>query len=145
MKKLLIVVTCVPLAFSLVACGESNSSETSGEVVTQEPEKVEKTYESVLSDYTLQIQNAVPNLINEFNTEADASDGSIESLAEISNNKVQDLAKICNDGVSEMAEIMYDKGDEYEVYEEWANQLQNVYMDEANKIQDAYMSRASAY
>ena len=75
------------------ACGESNSSETSGEVVTQEPEKVEKTYESVLSDYTLQIQNAVPNLINEFNTEADASDGSIESLAEISNNKVQDLAK----------------------------------------------------
>ena len=97
------------------------------------------TYESILDDYSKQIADATPGLIEEYNSEAAASDGTIDAKAQICNDKVSELAKISNDGVSEMAQLMYRKGDEYSTYEEWSGKLYDVYMEYAGQIQDAYM------
>ena len=84
------------------------------------------TYESILGDYSKQIADATPGLIEEYNSEAAASDGSIDAKA-----------TICN--VSEMAQLMYRNGDEYSTYEEWAGKLYDIYTEYAGQIQDAYM------
>ena len=98
-----------------------------------------ETYESILDDYSKQIADATPGLIEEYNSEAAASDGTIDAKATICNDKVSALAEISNDGVSEMAQLMYRNGDEYSTYEEWAGKLYDVYMEYAGQIQDAYM------
>lgn len=100
------------------------------------------TYEEIYNSYSQQIADKTPTLINEFNSEADASDGSIDSLAGICNNKVSDLAELTNEGVSAMAELMYKNGDDYSIYDEWGQKLYSVYTDYAGQIQDVYLSRA---
>lgn len=101
------------------------------------------TYESIYDEYSGKLGDMTPTKIDEFNAEADASDGSIDSLAEICNNKVSDLAETCNEGIELMAKLMYRHGDDYSVYEDWASKLTDVYMSQASEVQDAYMARAS--
>ena len=100
------------------------------------------TYQSILEEYTSEMEKAVPGLIREYKSEA-AGISDITRLAEICNDKVGELAEICNEGVSEMAELMQTKGDSYETYEEWAGKLMDIYTDIAGEIQDAYLESAS--
>lgn len=101
-----------------------------------------ETYDSIYEEYSKKLNDMTPGKIDEFNSEADESDGSISSLAEISNNKVADLAEVCTEGIQKMAELMYRNGDDYSVYEENASKLYSVYEDCGTQIYDAYLARA---
>ena len=102
-----------------------------------------KSYQEILDDYTVKIQEAVPGLIEEYNAEAAKNSDGLQGLATICNAKVSKLAEISNDGISEMAEFYYEHGSgSYEEYEEWAGKIMDIYMEEASKIQDAYMESA---
>lgn len=100
------------------------------------------TYESILNDYTQQIKEATPKLIEEYNSEAKESTGSIDELSEISMKKVEKLAAINNKGIEEMSQLMAKNGDSYETYEKWATELISVYEDYAAQIMDAYTESA---
>lgn len=132
MKKLIAVAITGLLAVSLVACGSSsNQTEPSSSEQGQTTESSEKknevenvadnlknegknavdsligageSYEDVYGEYSQKIIDATPTLIDEFKAEADASDGQIDSLAEISNKKVEKLAAIANEGVEKNGE-----------------------------------------
>lgn len=150
-RKIVTLLLAGTLALSITACGGSDKSsssdipaetteettETTEEAKAEEPEI---TYQTILDDYTKQIQDATPGLVEEYNAEVASAAGDVNKLAEISNAKVEELATICNDGVSEMAELMTANGDEYATYEEWAGKLQNVYMEQSKQITDAYMN-----
>ncbi len=101
-----------------------------------------ETYDSIYEEYSKKLNDMTPGKIDEFNSEADESDGSISSLAEISNNKVADLAEVCTEGIQKMAELMYRNGDDCSVYEENASKLYSVYEDCGTQIYDAYLARA---
>ena len=101
-----------------------------------------ETYDSIYEEYSTKITDMTPGKIDEFNSEADASDGEISTLAEISNNKVSDLAEVCTEGMGKMAELMYRNGDDYSVYEENAQKLYSVYESCGTEIYNAYLDRA---
>lgn len=133
------------LSLSLIACGgesDSSSDDTTKTESTEETQS-EVTYQTILDDYTKQIQDATPGLIEEYNAESADKANDLNALAELSNSKVEKLAEICNTGVEEMAELMTKNGDEYETYEEWAGKLQDVYMEYAAQITDAYTNSTS--
>ena len=96
-----------------------------------------QTYEDVLNEYTIKIEELTPTLVNEFKSEATGVTD-ITKLAEISNNKIQKLAEISTEGISKMAEIKIENNDDNSVYEEWAQKLTNVYETEAKKLTDEY-------
>lgn len=154
-KKLVTLILAGTMAFSMTACGGSDEAEPaeeetqveeSAEVTESESETAESsdleevTYQSILDDYTKQIQEATPGLVEEYNTESADKSGDIEALAELSNSKVEKLAEICNEGVEKMAELMLKNGDDQETYEEWAGKLQDVYTEYSAQITDAYTS-----
>lgn len=100
------------------------------------------TYDSIYEEYSKKLTDMTPGKIDEFNSEADASDGSINTLAEISNNKVSDLAEVCTEGIEKMAQVMYRNGDDYSVYEENSKKLYSVYEDCGTQVYNAYLARA---
>ena len=125
-KKIVAIMLASMLAVSATACGDSGESSGGNDTAQEadegsnaadeaEPEAAEEvTYQSILDDYTKQIQDATPGLVDEYNTEAADKAGDLEALAELSNSKVEELAKICNDGVGEMADLMLKNGDDQE-------------------------------
>ena len=137
MKKIAVILLVLMMCLGFAACG-GDSGETANDEATEAP----ATYQSILDEYTKKIQDAVPGLLEEYNTEAAEKAGDIQALAELSNDKISKLAEISNEGIEQMAELMYDNGDEYETYEEWANKLTDVYMTESEKITNAYMDSA---
>lgn len=154
-KKMVALLLASFMAFSITACeGNDTSEEVQTETTTEEGAEVtesesetakssdseEITYQSILDDYTKQIQEATPGLVEEYNTESADKAGDIEALAELSNSKVEKLAEICNEGVQKMAELMLKNGDDQETYEEWAGKLQDVYTEYSAQITDAYTS-----
>ncbi len=153
-KRIVAIMMAGMLAVSATACGGGSGEDASGNDTTQETDnasdsaeaedpEAEVTYQSILDDYTKQIQDATPGLVDEYNTEAADKAGDLEALAELSNSKVEELAKICNDGVGEMADLMIKNGDDQETYEEWAGKLQDVYTEYAAQITDAYTDSTS--
>ena len=144
-KKLVALLFVGALALSIVACsGESGSSSNdASKTETTEESQPEVTYQTILDDYTKQIQDATPGLIEEYNSESADITNDLNALAELSNSKVEKLAEICNTGVEEMAELMTKNGDEYETYEEWAGKLRDVYMEYSKQITDAYTNSTS--
>lgn len=151
-KRIVAIMMAGMLAVSATACGGGSGEDASD--TTQEADnasdsaeaedpEAEVTYQSILDDYTKQIQDATPGLVDEYNTEAADKAGDLEALAELSNSKVEELAKICNDGVGEMADLMIKNGDDQETYEEWAGKLQDVYTEYAAQITDAYTDSTS--
>ena len=144
-KKLVTLLLVGALALSVTACGgeSSSSSNDTSKTETTEESQPEVTYQTILDDYTKQIQDATPGLIEEYNSESADISNDLNALAELSNSKVEKLAEICNAGVEEMAELMTKNGDEYETYEEWAGKLQDVYMEYSTQITDAYTDSAS--
>lgn len=101
------------------------------------------SYQSILDEYTIKLQNETPKLIQEYKDEAANNNDGLMGLATISMNKVTKLAEICTEGGSKMAEVMLSSGSgSYDEYEEWAGKLQEVYMTEAAKITDVYMESA---
>ena len=154
-KKIVAIMLASMLAVSATACGDSGESSGGNDTAQEadegsnaadeaEPEAAEEvTYQSILDDYTKQIQDATPGLVDEYNTEAADKAGDLEALAELSNSKVEELAKICNDGVGEMADLMLKNGDDQETYEEWAGKLQDVYTEYSTQITDAYTDSTS--
>lgn len=154
-KKLVALMLAAAIAFSMASCGGSDEAEPAAEE-TQVEENTESksedaessdseevTYQSILDDYTKQIQDATPGLVEEYNTESADKAGDIEALAELSNIKVEKLAEICNEGIEKMAELMLENGDDQETYEEWAGRLQNVYTEYSTQITDAYTNSAT--
>ena len=154
MKKWLSLTLAIFMVFTLCACGstpsasqaDNQSSKQSEEPVStpdgQTPVKYD-SYQAILDDYTVKLQDATPGLIEEYKSEAAHNNDGLEGLATICNAKVTELAKISNDGISEMAEYYYKHGSgSYDEYSEWAGKIQDVYMEEAGKIQDAYMESA---
>lgn len=110
---------------------------------TLDEPKAERTYQSILDEYSEKIRDAVPVLIEEYNTEAAKNEDGLTGLAKISNAKISKLAEMSIEGVGEMAKLMYAEGSgKYDEYEEWAGKLQKVYTEEASKISDAYMESA---
>lgn len=101
-------------------------------------------YQSILSEYTLKIQDATPGLIQEFRNEASTNTSGIDGLAAISNNKVEKLAIISTDGVNQMANLHYSLSDDYSIYESWANQLITIYTEESQKIIGEYLASSAA-
>ena len=141
-KKILTLGLTAIMTASLVACGGSSGDSDSGNASDQDQAE-EVTYESILDDYTKQLQDATPGLVEEYNEESADLSGDVNALAELSNEKIEELAEICNDGVGEMAELKLKNGDDDETYEDWAGKLQDIYQDEAQDITDAYMDSAT--
>lgn len=163
-KKLVTLMLAGIMTFSMMACGGSgnadkndssqNSNQESGaetdatdstdiEVSNSEENAGDVTYQSILDEYSKQIIDATPGLVDEYNAEAEEAGADIEKLAEISNDKISKLAEINSKGTQEMASLMMTTGDEYETYEEWAGKLYDVYEEYAGQITDAYMDSAS--
>ena len=147
-KNIVILVVIIALVLACAACtsnpANSNSTESQSDGGASTSTSGDKTYQSVLDDYTKKLQDATPGLIEEYNAEAATNQGGLEGLANIANAKVSELAKICNDGVSEMAELMLSTGSgTSDEYEEWATKLQNIYSAEAQKIMDNYTNSAT--
>ncbi|MFZ4908210.1 LysM peptidoglycan-binding domain-containing protein [Enterococcus thailandicus] len=101
-------------------------------------------YQKILDEYTAKIQNATPNLIQEFKNEAASNTGGIDGLAAISNNKVEKLAMISNEGIGKMADLHYSLSDEYSTYETWATKLTDIYTVESQKIVEEYLAYSSS-
>ena len=99
------------------------------------------SYQSILDEYTAKMENAVPGLVREYQSEASGV-SELDRLAEICNDKISDLAEICNEGISEMAKLMQKSGDSYDTYEKWANKLMDNYTDISQEIMDAYLDSA---
>lgn len=95
-------------------------------------------YQAIYDEYSKKISEAVPGLIEEYNSAA-AGISDMQTLATLSNQCVGKLAEICNDGVGKMAKHMYKINDTYENYEAWSMKLMDVYTKEASKITDAYL------
>ena len=159
MKKCLSLILAVLMIFTLCACGSTHSDsqvdtpppaqsdEPASTPDEQEPEKVESvkydSYQAILDDYTVKLQEATPGLIEEYKSEAANNSDGLGGLAAICNAKVTELAEISNEGISEMAEYYFKNGSgSYDEYSDWAGKIQDVYMEEAGKIQDAYMESA---
>lgn len=157
MKKMFVSLLILALfVFSGCSSGETveeqPNSSVNEETLIQSEEDVQsveesqtglRDYQAILDDYSERIRNAVPGLIEEYNTEAANNTEGLQGLATLSNEKISELAEISNDGISEMAEYYYHAGSGlYDEYEEWAGKLMDVYMEEAAKIQDAYMDSA---
>lgn len=149
---LILVLFIFPGCSSEEAVEEQPNSSANEEVIIQSEEDVQRTdqiqtglrdYQTILDDYSERIRDAVPGLIEEYNTEAANNTGGLQGLATLSNEKISELAEISNDGISEMAEYYYHSGrGSYGEYEEWAGKLMDIYMEEAAKIQEAYMDSA---
>lgn len=136
MKKILTLCLMFGLMFGLAGCGGTSSD--SNQSTAQPQEEKEVTYESILEDYSQQLKDATPGLVDEFNKEAKSKKGNVNDLATLCNKKVEKLAKICNKGVEQMAKLKLKNGDDDDTYNDWAGKLQDVYTDEAQKIMDAY-------
>lgn len=172
MKKLIAMLLTAGMCISLVGCSLRDKKETPSttqtvtvsesekttEVITEEiteSSQEEETsvsitqsstemYQAVLDEYSQKIKDAVPGLIEEYNTEAANNTDGLTGLAKLCNDKVGELAKISNEGIGKMAEIMlYHGSGKQDEYTEWAEKLMNVYTEEAGKIQDVYMDSAT--
>ena len=125
---------------------QSTTEEQSAEATqnTESEQAAYDSYQAILDDYTARLQNAVPELIDEYNAEAAENDAGLNGLATICNAKVSELAAISVEGMEEMARYYYRHGSgAYEEYSEWTGKLQDVYMTEAAKIQAVYMDSAT--
>lgn len=158
MKKMLSSLLALFMVVFLCACGNTSipvtddassfeqSSEPVASVVDETPveEKAEySSYQEILDDYTIKLQEATPGLIEEYNAEAAENTAGLEGLATICNDKVSELAAISMEGIQKMADIYLRTGDgTSDEYSEWGNKLQDVYLAEAAKIQEAYMQSA---
>lgn len=157
-KKLVALILAGSMVFSMYACGGTDASEPAedkaqAEETTEDKEEAPAeeesedsesiTYQDILDDYTKQIQDATPGLVEEYKAESADKSGDIEALAELSNSKVEKLAEICTQGVEKMAELMIKNGDDQETYEEWAGKLQDIYTEYSSQITDAYTDSAS--
>lgn len=125
---------------AVVALLLAGCSGGASEKKAEEPKEV--TYESILEDYTAQLKEQAPVLVDEYKAEAKEKAGDIAALAELSNAKIAKLAETCDAGIGKMAELMQKNGDEYSTYEEWSLKLMDVYTDQAQLITDAYMASA---
>ena len=134
-KGLFAFILAAVVALLLAGCSGGAS-----EKKAEEPKEV--TYESILEDYTAQLKEQAPVLVDEYKAEAKEKAGDIAALAELSNAKIAKLAETCDAGIGKMAEFMQKNGDEYSTYEEWSLKLMDVYTDQAQLITDAYMASA---
>lgn len=134
-KGLFAFILAAVVALLLTGCSGGAS-----EKKAEEPKEV--TYESILEDYTAQLKEQAPVLVDEYKAEAKEKAGDIAALAELSNAKIAKLAETCDAGIGKMAELMQKNGDEYSTYEEWSLKLMDVYTDQAQLITDAYMASA---
>ena len=134
-KGLFAFILAAVVALLLAGCSGGAS-----EKKAEEPKEV--TYESILEDYTAQLKEQAPVLVDEYKAEAKEKAGDIAALAELSNAKIAKLAETCDAGIGKMAELMQKNGDEYSTYEEWSLKLMDVYTDQAQLINDAYMASA---
>lgn len=98
------------------------------------------TYEGILAEYTVKLQNTTPILIEELKTEAIDNNNGLMGLANIHNEKLQKLAEISVEGTQKMAKIYLTSGSgNYSEYSEWAGKLQDVYQAEGLKLYNVYM------
>lgn len=134
-KGLFAFILAAVVALLLAGCSGGAS-----EKKAEEPKEV--TYESILEDYTAQLKEQAPVLVDEYKAKAKEKAGDIAALAELSNAKIAKLAETCDAGIGKMAELMQKNGDEYSTYEEWSLKLMDVYTDQAQLITDAYMASA---
>lgn len=134
-KGLFAFILAAVVALLLAGCSGGAS-----EKKAEEPKEV--TYESILEDYTAQLKEQAPVLVDEYKAEAKEKAGDIAALAELSNAKIAKLAETCDAGIGKMAELMQKNGDEYSTYEEGSLKLMDVYTDQAQLITDAYMASA---
>lgn len=155
MKKRLSLVLAIFMVLSLCACSSPFSTVQPGRQADEQGSNPDEqksataktvkydSYQAILDDYTVKLQNATPGLIEEYKSEAANNNDGLEGLATICNAKVAELAKISNDGVSEMAKYYYEHGNgSYDEYSQWAGKLLEVYKEEAGKIQDVYIKSA---
>ncbi len=103
------------------------------------------SYDSIFAQYSSKLRFAVPQLIEEYSTEARSISDDVTALAALCTAKTEKLADIANEGMQEMATYMATagKGDQAE-YESWTQKLLSVYNEEAAKINDAYIQSVSA-
>lgn len=134
-KGLFAFILAAVVALLLAGCSGGASEKKAEELK-------EVTYESILEDYTAQLKEQAPVLVDEYKAEAKEKAGDIAALAELSNAKIAKLAETCDAGIGKMAELMQKNGDEYSTYEEWSLKLMEVYTDQAQLITDAYMASA---
>lgn len=107
-------------------------------------ETAEQAYQRILEDYSAQIREATPGLVDEYTNEVKDNTRGVEGLADLSAEKISVLAELNSDGVQEMAEVMMKKGSgSYDEYEDWAMKLMDVYMESAGELTDAYMGSAT--
>ena len=140
-KRLLTMLLAGAMVLSLAACGGSGANKET--TASTEPEATEAvteatgTYQDILDEYSQKLKDAVPGIVEEYNTEAEALDGDLTALADLSTKKVEKLAEISVEGTEKMAELKLKNGDSDEVYNEWADKLNAVYEEQAQQITDA--------
>lgn len=98
------------------------------------------TYESVYNEYAAKLQEATPQLVDEYNAECGGLD--LQGKADLVSEKITQLAAIETEGTEKMAVVMMYSGGGYEDYETWAMKLYGVYEEQAMLLMDAYMASA---
>ena len=95
------------------------------------------SYEEIYTDYSEQIKELTPVLIEDYKSEVSGHSGDIAYQAEKADEKIMELAELANEGVEKMASLYYKKMN-YSEYDEWATKLYEVYMDCAGQVYDVY-------
>lgn len=119
-SKILLLFSAMLLTLALTACGGPS-------------------YKSIVSDYTKQMEEAGPQLLQEYKDEAaelDATD--MTGRAELATAKVMELANIHTEGTKQLAQLKDENGDSEE-YEDAVDDLYDIYEDQAQAIYDAYL------
>lgn len=91
MKKLGYSLLCSAMVLGITACGSSDTSskdDSADEKEVEESKEETTTYEAILADYSKQIQDKTPVLVQEYNNEYPALNGDINEMAKLSNDKI---------------------------------------------------------
>ena len=138
-KKLTALLLIALMAFAVAACG---TDETATDTEATEAEVTEVTYESILEEYTQKIEDAIPELVEEYNAEAADLNGDTTALALLCTEKIEKLGEICTEGTEKMAELKIKNGDTEDTYTEWAEKLNSVYLEQSKEITKVYTDTA---
>ncbi|MCB6994495.1 hypothetical protein LI177_13490 [bacterium 210820-DFI.6.37] len=140
----ILILVLIGIISLIVSCIGINNYASSGGTASASAASTETgaTYESILNDYSKQMEEATPKLIEQYESEAKQTTGSVDELSQLSTEKVSELAKINLEGTEAMAALMTKNSDDYETYEKWADKLYKVYDGYAAEITDAYMDSA---
>lgn len=113
MKKILSMFACGLFTLGMVACGTQPK---------------EKTYESVVEEYSSKMESRITELIEESKSEINISELSLDEISEDAEGWITEIGDIYGEGLYELAEV-YRKNDDddFETADNYKKQLEEVF------------------